>query len=157
VSERAGQLAVAIGVLAVGVALALATWALPEAGGYARVSVRLFPGLIAAGLIVAGLLLLREAATVVGFHNLPEEPRGRLDWKAFGWVSAGVIAHMALIAGIGFIAASTLLYLAAARGFGSLRAVRDALVGFVLSAAVFVLFTQALTLSLPWAAWIPGG
>lgn len=156
-NERAGQLAVATGVLLVGIALAIGAWLLPEAAGYARVSVRLFPGLIAAALIIAGLLLLREAATAVGFRNLPEEPRGRLDWPAFGWVSAGVIAHMVLIANIGFIAASTLLYVAAGRGFGSARPGRDALVGLALSAAVFVLFTQALTLSLPWGAWIPTG
>ena len=155
-SERAGQLAVAAGVLALGVAFATAAWLLPEAAGYARISVRLFPGLIAAGLFVAGVLLLREAIMPAGFRSLPDEPRWRLDWRAFAWVSAGVIAHMLLIAGIGFVAASTLLYLATARGFGSARPARDAGVGLVVAAAVFVLFTQALTLSLPWGAWMPG-
>jgi putative tricarboxylic transport membrane protein len=155
-NDRAGQLLVSAGVLALGVAFAIGAWMLPEAAGYARVSVRLFPGLIAAGLIVAGLLLIREAAGG-GFRNLAEEQRERLDWRAFAWVSAGVIAHMALIAGIGFTLASALLYAATARGFGSERPARDLGVGIVLAAVVFVLFTQGLTLSLPWGAWIPGG
>jgi len=153
-NERAGQLLVSAGVLALGVAFAIGAWMLPEAAVYARVSIRLFPGIIAAALVIAGLMLVREALSS-GFRNLVEEPPGRLDWRAFGWVSAGVIAHMVLIAGIGFILASTLLYAATARGFGSERPGRDLAVGIVLGTAVFALFTQALTLSLPWGAWMP--
>ena len=154
-NERAGQLLVSAGVLALGVAFAIGAWMLPEAAGYARVSIRLFPGIIAAALVIAGLMLAREALSS-GFRNLLEGPPGRLDWHAFGWVSAGVIAHMVLVAGIGFIMASALLYAATARGFGSERPGRDLAVGIGLGAAVFALFTQALTLSLPWGSWMPG-
>lgn len=153
-NQRAGQLLVSAGVLALGVAFAIGAWMLPEAAGYARVSIRLFPGLIAAALVVAGLMLAREAVSG-GFRNLAGEPPARLDWRAFGWVSAGLVAHMVLIAGIGFMLASALLYAATARGFGSERPGRDLALGVVLGAAVFALFTQALTLSLPWGAWIP--
>jgi putative tricarboxylic transport membrane protein len=153
--DRAGQFTVSAAVLATGAALGIATWLLPEAPGYARVSARLFPALIATGLVILGVMLLAQAARR-GFVNLPEEGRGRFNAPAFGWISAGLIAQMALIAGIGFILAATLLYTCAARGFGSARPIRDAAVGLVLGAVVFVVFTYGLTLTLPWGAWIPG-
>jgi putative tricarboxylic transport membrane protein len=155
-SERAGELLVSLAILALGIAFAAGAWLLPEAPGYARVSARLFPALISAGLIAAGLLLLKETLAG-GFRELPGEQREPLNVRGFLWVSAGVVAHMALIAGIGFVLASALLYAAAARGFGSARPLRDAAVGVVLGAAVYTVFTYGLTLSLPWGAWIPGG
>ncbi len=154
-TRNTGELVLAAGVLALGVALAIGAWLLPENAGYARVSARFFPGLVAAALIATGALLLREAA-LGGFRALADEPRGRFSLRGFGWVSAGVIAHMALIAGIGFTLAGAVLYAATARGFGSARPLRDLGVGVVMAAVVFVLFTRVLTLSLPWGAWIPG-
>ncbi len=155
-SRQARELAVSAGVLTLGAAFGVGAWLLPENAGYARISARFFPGLVAAALLVTGLLLAREAAGS-GFRALAEEQRERFSWHGFGWVSAGVIAHMALISGIGFPLASALLYAATARGFGSARPLRDFGVGVVMGAVVFVLFTRVLTLSLPWGAWIPGG
>ena len=60
---RRGQAAVSAGVLALGIAFAAGTWLLPDAPGYAKVGPRLFPGLISAGLIVVGALLLFALAT----------------------------------------------------------------------------------------------
>ncbi len=145
---RAGELLIGIGTAGLGLFLAARTYALPDAPGYAHVGPRLFPGLIAAGVIACGALLAREAASG-GFRKPPGGERARLDWRGFAWISAGTLAHMALIGSIGFIAASSLLFFAAARGFGSTRPLRDAVVAVVLSGAVFVIFTQALGLSLP--------
>ena len=64
---------------------------------------------------------------------------------------------MALIGSIGFIAASSLLFFAAARGFGSTRPLRDVIVAVVLSGVVFAVFTQALGLSLPSGLPAPKG
>jgi putative tricarboxylic transport membrane protein len=154
-TARGSQLLVSAAVLLIGVALAVGAWLLPEAPGYAKVSSRLFPGLIAAGLIVLGLLLLKEAWQG-GFRNLPEEGRAPFDARAFGWISAGLIAHMALIAGIGFVLAAALLYTCAARGFGSARPWRDVGTGLAVGVVVYVIFTYGLTLNLPWGAWLPG-
>jgi putative tricarboxylic transport membrane protein len=154
-SERIAQVLVSAAVLVLGAAFAAGTWLLPDSPGYAKVSARLFPGLIASGLLITGALLLLEALRG-GFRNLEQEVRERLAWRAFGWVSAGIVAHMALVGGIGFILASALLYTATARAFGSARPLRDAIVGILLAALVYVLFTRALTLTLPWGAWLPG-
>ena len=47
---------------------------------------------------------------------------------AFVIISAGVILHMAIIGWAGFIIASIVLFVLVARGFGSRRLVRDAII-----------------------------
>ena len=155
-TERASQLLVSLAVLGLGVALAIGTWLLPDAAGYAQVGPRLFPGLFAAGLVVVGALLAKEAWQG-GFRHPPDDVREPFNWPAFAWISGGLVAHMVLIAGIGFVLASTLLFAAAARGFGSRRPLRDALIAFAVSLVVYLVFTRGLTLQLPWGRWIPGG
>ena len=56
---------------------------------------------------------------------------------------------MAIIGVAGFTIASTLLFVAVARGFGSRRVAHDAIVGLVLTAAVFLFFTRVLGLAMP--------
>ena len=65
----------------------------------------------------------------------------RPDWMAFGIISAGIILHMVIIGWAGFIIASTVLFVLVARGFGSRRIVRDALIALVLATVVFFIFT----------------
>lgn len=144
----------AAGVLALGMACAVAAWLLPDAPGYAKIGPGLFPAIVAAGLVVTGALLLKEAL-VSGFRALPEEPRGVFDRRAFLWVSGGLAGHTALIAGLGFVLAATMLFCCVARAFGSARPRRDAILGLALNSVVYAIFTQALTLSLPWGAWLP--
>ncbi len=74
--------------------------------------------------------------------------------SAFLWVSAGLFAHMALIGWAGFVLAGTVLFVLVARGFASRRLLRDAAIGFALSAAVYLFFTQVLNVNLP-AGWMP--
>lgn len=154
-SARAGQVAVSAALLALGIAMAAGTYLLPNTTGYAQVGPRLFPGLIAGGLILISLLLLGQAL-FTGFRNAPDRAGKRFDWGAFAWLSAGVAAQMALIAHLGFILTSTLLFFTVARAFGSRRTPRDVLLGLVLATLVYFLFTQALTLSLPWGSLVPG-
>lgn len=153
-SGRGGEILLSAGLLALGIAFAAGAWLLPEAPGYARIGPRHFPALVAAGLVITGALLLFEALAT-GYRNLPEEARGAYDWPAFLWVTGGLLAHMALIAGIGFVLAATLLFVCVARGFGSRRPGRDLLVALSLNAVVYFLFTRVLTLGLPWGAWLP--
>jgi len=154
VRESGGQVLVAAGVLALGVAFAVGTWLLPDAPSYARVGTRLFPGLISSGLLIVGALLLREALSG-GFRAFPEERHDPFDWGAFAWISSGLVLHLLLIAGLGFILCSTFLFVVVARGFGSVKLWRDFALGLAISIVVYVLFTQVLTLSLPWGAWLP--
>ncbi|WP_156381495.1 tripartite tricarboxylate transporter TctB family protein [Aurantimonas sp. Leaf443] len=81
-------------------------------------------------------------------EGLPEPDEA--DWKAFGWVSGGLLALIACIwLGAGFVLGSTLLFAFTARAFGRKAIVADLAIGFVLSLLVFLLFNNLLTLTLP--------
>ena len=79
-----GQIAVAVGVLIFGVALAFGTAQLPEATGYAKVGPRLMPAIVCGGLILLGLVLLKEAL-FGGFRGVDETDASAnpTDWRAF--------------------------------------------------------------------------
>jgi putative tricarboxylic transport membrane protein len=80
---------------------------------------------------------------------LDQEQHETPDWLAFGTISAGIILHMVLIGWAGFILAGILLFVLIARGFGSRKIVRDALIGAALVVVAFYIFVSALGLSLP--------
>ena len=141
-----------LGVLALGAGAALVTASLPAEGGYAGIGPNFVPALVAGGLCALGAWLLYEALSG-GWRNRaahPEEFRAR----PFLWISAGLFAHMALIGAAGFVIAAAVLFTCVARGFGSSRFLRDLAVGVALALAVYVFFTQVLSVNLP-AGWMP--
>ena len=122
---------------------------LDSSGGYAGLSPRFLPSLVTAALAVCALLLLRrgsvpehcdDAATAVAPHEGPQR---------LGWVAGGLLLHMALIGSIGFVLAGALLMACVARGYGSRRTLRDVAAGLAVTIPIWLLFTQALGLSLP--------
>lgn len=160
--RRSGaQIALSLGVLALGAGIAVGTAYLPSQGGYARIGPNFIPAVVAFGLIVSGAFLLYEALTG-GWRSMPE-PAERtehaLHWGAFAWISAGLIAHMALMKWAGFVLAGALLFACVARGFGSARVLRDAALGLALALGVFLFFVRVLNVSLPggWLQPLVGG
>jgi putative tricarboxylic transport membrane protein len=141
----------ALGVLALGAGSALVTASLPGEGGYAGIGPNFVPAMVAGGLIVLGAWLLFEALTG-GWRNMAAHP-DRFRARPFLWISAGLFAHMALIAAAGFVVAGALLFTCVARGFGSARFLRDLAIGVALALAIYFFFTQFLTVSLP-AGWM---
>lgn len=139
------------GVLALGAGAALVTASLPSEGGYAGIGPNFVPALVAGGLVVLGFWLLLEALRG-GWRNRAA-PEGRFEVRPFLWISAGLFAHMALVGAAGFVAASALLFTCVARGFGSARFLRDLAVGVALAVAIYLFFTQFLSVSLP-AGWM---
>jgi putative tricarboxylic transport membrane protein len=146
----AGQVAVAAGVAAIGAGVLWGSFYLPTGGGYAQVGPGVVPRIVGALTLFLGALLLREALTG-GFHGVDEEAEVHLpmDWAAFAWVSAGIIAYGLLIEHAGFVVSSTLLFVLVARGFGSRRWLLNAAVGLVLALAVYAIFNYGLGLTLP--------
>lgn len=146
----AGQLALAAGVVAAGAFVLWGSFHLPTGGGYAQVGPGMVPRIVGAGLLVLGVLLVREALAG-GFLGLDEAEERRLgmDWAAFAWIGAGLVGHGLLVERLGFVLASTLLFMVVARAFGSRRWALNALSGVLLSAAVFAVFNYALGLNLP--------
>ena len=68
-------------------------------------------------------------------------------------MTAGLFAQMALMHNAGFVLAGAVLVACVARGFGSTRPLRDAVIGLVLALAVFLFFVKFLNVGLP-AGWL---
>lgn len=144
-----GELAISLGLVALGSFVIYETQSIAETQGYAQIGPRLFPYLIGVGLTLCGAVLGWHAISG-GWRHVPlDEAHEAPDWMAFGVISAGVVLHMLVIGWAGFIIASTLLFVLIARGFGSRKPVRDAIIAVVLAFVVFFLFTKGLGLNLP--------
>jgi putative tricarboxylic transport membrane protein len=120
--------------------------------GYAGLSPRFVPTLVAIGLAVCGALLTWQGVRG-GFRNMPEEdaelPSAPHNFKGFLWVALGLVANMALIGTLGFVFSSTLMMVCVARGYGSRRIVRDALIGLLITVPMWALFEFLLGINLP--------
>jgi putative tricarboxylic transport membrane protein len=152
VRHSASEVALSAGVLAVGIGAAAITAALPSEGGYSGIGPNFVPGLVSAGVIALGAWLLYEALTG-GWRNTTPHVDA-FQRNRFLWVSAGLFAHMALIAWAGFVIAGAVLFAFVARGFASRRVVRDLALGLALALVVYLFFTQVLNVNLP-AGWTP--
>ena len=156
--HRSGaEIALSLGVLALGVGVAAVTATLPSEGGYARIGPNFIPAVVAAGIILLGLWLSFEAFT--GGWRKRDEQSEVFEPSPFLWVTGGLFAHMVLIGWAGFIIAGTVLFLCVARGFGSRRPARDLLIALGLSVGIFLFFVKLLNVSLPagWLAPLLGG
>ncbi len=151
------EVALSIGVLALGIGVSIATAMLPSEGGYARIGPNFVPGVVGAGLVVIGVWLLYEALAG-GWRDIPDEAPGArgehpFHAPAFLWVSAGLFAHMILIGTAGFVIAGAVLLACVARGFGSGRFLRDLGIGFGLALGAFLFFVKFLNVGLP-GGWL---
>ncbi|MDO6386012.1 MULTISPECIES: tripartite tricarboxylate transporter TctB family protein [unclassified Uliginosibacterium] len=154
------QAYLAIGVIVLGLAMALQITQMPTGGGYARVGPNFFPGLIAAGLIIAGGALLLKSTRSLG-HSSPADETGdegvppvpEAEWRGFALVSGTVLAHLALIGLIGFTLSAWLLCYGICRALDTPRRTLDLILSLGLALGLFHTF-RALGVNLP--AFIPG-
>lgn len=146
------QVALSLGVLALGAGAAVVAALLPAEGGYSGIGPNFFPALVAGGLVALGAWLLCEALTG-GWRRIPHETE-KFQRRGFAWVTAGLLLHMALIGWAGFVIAGAVLFTFVARGFGSHRFLRDLAVGVALALLIYLFFAQVLNVDLP-AVWTP--
>ena len=129
-----------------------------SSAGYAGIGPNFVPWFVSIALAVCGFWLVFEAQK--GGYRKLEEPTGaaRGDWRAFAWVAAGLLLNASLIERIGFVLSCALCFALAVRGFrasegkphgGVLQAMKDAVLGIVIAAPVFWLFSKALKINLP--------
>jgi len=145
-----GQVALSVGVVLLGIALAYGTYLLPAATGYAQIGPRLMSGIVSGGLIVLGMVLLKEALSG-GFAGVDESDHldTPTDWIAFAWISGGLILNGLLIVPLGFVIAGTILFVLSAHGFGSRAYLLNTIVGLVIAVSTYAFFTYGLGLALP--------
>ena len=156
--RRSGaEIALSLGVVALGIGVAAVTATLPSEGGYAGIGPNFTPAVVAAGIILLGVWLSIEAFT--GGWRKREEPSGTFQASPFLWVTAGLFAHMVLIGWAGFVIAGTALFACVARGFGSRRIVRDIAMALVFTVGIYLFFVKLLNVNLPggWLAPLLGG
>lgn len=136
-----GDTAFGIGVVALSGVLALAVLDIPASPLYARVGPTVFPWIAVGALAVLGALLV-----FLGLRGgwQADEPPGPKDLKGGLTFAAGLVAQVATIEWIGFILASTILFVCTARAFDSTQIVRDALVGFALAVIAYIGFDKLL-------------
>lgn len=149
-SRKAGQLFISIGVVVLGVLIALGTLKLPAATGYSKVGPRLVPVIVSGGLILLGLVLLKEACAE-GFRNVNEDEGASVPthWFAFIWISAAMLLNGILMTRAGFVIAGVVMFVMTARGFGSVRWLPNTLIGIVIASVTYAFFNYGLGLTLP--------
>jgi putative tricarboxylic transport membrane protein len=137
------------------VAVLVTVQAYPKIPGQ-NVGPALFPGLVAAGLLVCGLLLIvqgmrgRQGAWIV----LHDWTRSRRHLVAFVTLVAGVIAYILLADAVGFLIVAPLLLLAVFLSFG-VRGRTAAIVAVVATVVIWYAFYKLLRVPLPWGVLEP--
>lgn len=139
-----GEAGFGLSVILVGVLVAILTASIPMGPAYSAVGPRVFPWLISGAVILVGSALLAEALTAAGPSERPE-----VDWRAIGIIGLGLVAQLLLMTWAGFIIASTVLFVAVARAFGSRSLFSEIAVGLILCTIVQIGFTWGLDLQLP--------
>jgi putative tricarboxylic transport membrane protein len=149
------ELALALGVVVLGAVVIWQTTEIRLTPINSRVGPRVIPYIIGGGMMITGIwlaidVLRGHAASPTGGEDSEDaDPALPTDWVTVGILSASLFAYLVLIERAGFVIASTVLFFGAAFGMGSRRYIRDLVIGFALSLAAYVLFTEGLSLRLP--------
>ncbi len=114
---------------------------------YAKVGPQVFPYLAAAALAATGLFFLYQTVTRQHDRIIPDTDQ--TDWRAIIFISAGFWFEILLIEPLGFVLASSVLFVAVAFAFGSRRYLRDVITALALSTIAYLVFTRLLNLQLP--------
>jgi putative tricarboxylic transport membrane protein len=145
VGLRIGEAVLGGVVLGLGLFIAIETSLLEVAPSNAAIGPRLFPSLIAFGLLAVGVGVLWQAF----FGHIAHERGFELDWRAVALVSAGLLLQMFLVESLGWIIATALLFITTSLAFAERRFVITVLIGFALPGLTFVIFNYGLGLTLP--------
>ncbi len=156
--SKISQTLIGAGALIVAGVMGFGASNISSSAGYAGIGPNFVPWFVSIALAVCGFWLVFEAQK--GGYRKLEEPTGaaRGDWRAFAWVAAGLLLNASLIERIGFVLSCALCFALAVRGFrasegkahgGVLQAMKDAVLGIVIAAPVFWLFSKALKINLP--------
>lgn len=143
---RFGELAVALGVLALAAVVYWQTQVIPISPIYAKVGPTVMPTIAAAGLGLLSLALIVSA--VRGGWQSVEERETRPDQMALLWVVAGLALNVLLIDRVGFTLASIVLFVCVTRGFGSRRILANAAIAAIFALIAYFGFAKTLGINI---------
>jgi putative tricarboxylic transport membrane protein len=135
------ELLLGLGIMAVGVLLAVEAATIKVGPLYAKVGPGAFLWFSAALLLLCG--------AVVAFKATQNRPDSGNELRGPLIILAGLAASVFLLEPIGFIPTATLIFTATANGLGSHRILRDLAIGLVISIIAYVVFGLGLGLRLP--------
>ena len=127
--------------LAIAIAVLIATTAIRSQEGYAATGPRFVPLLVGAALLVLSILYVARPSAEVADPTT--------DWGRPAAVVVGLIGYVLLLEPLGYVVATALFFPAVARVLGSRSTLRDVLAGVALGVVLFVGFTEFLGVDLP--------
>ena len=134
-----------LSVLALGLVGFWQAAAIPVSPLYAQVGPKAVPYVVAAGLTALGVglgLAALRGGWSAGLAAVVEA--GPPNFRALGWLGAGLLANLLLIGPAGFSIAATAQFVLVAAAFGSRSMARDLLIALPLTLLVWFLFVQGL-------------
>jgi putative tricarboxylic transport membrane protein len=140
-----GEIVLGIALAIAGVLLLIGTTSITVAPVYSRIGPRVFPFLVAGGLIAVGLLYAFESWKG---RQTPTDEHKVTFWP-IAVISGGIVADALLLERLGFVLSSTILFILVAAGFGSRRHLRNAVVALALASLAYITFVYGLGLRLP--------
>jgi putative tricarboxylic transport membrane protein len=143
--DKAGPLLRGAVLAGLGVLVLLTSRMVMGDGPHANVGPRALPGLIGTSLVVLGLVFMMAAWRGSGFPEAARPARRGV----LPWIMAGLVGGVVLVEPMGFPLAAAWVFVMSARAFGSRQWVRNVLIGLVLGALVYAIFTRVLGVSLP--------
>jgi putative tricarboxylic transport membrane protein len=139
------DLVVGLVVTALGLLTVWLTWVIPVTPVYAVVGPKLVPAVVAAGLIILGLLLCGVALRGGWSADMPEQAEARPpNLVSLGWLGGGMLLNLVLIGPLGFSIGAAAQFVCTARAFGSRAPLRDAVIALAVSLGAFFIFVEAL-------------
>jgi len=143
----------ALAVMALGAFVAFDTFTGLTGPGYAQVGPGVFPVIVGAALLLAGLGLLLQSMRgvwrVSWVERDPAAGASSAPLRNVLLVAAALTLNVMLFASFGFVAASAVLFACVSAAFGSRRFVLDAVIGIAFAVAIYVIFVYGLGLHLP--------
>jgi len=157
VLSRRYQTLVGVGVCVVAIGMAGGAVGIPAEAGYSGVGPNFLPWLVSTALLACGAFLVYEARSG-GFRDMEDSDDTKPYWPGFVWMSSGLLLNAALITTIGFVLSCTLCFVLASRGLRNAKGPSevglrswgiDIVVGLLIAAPVYWMFTKFLAISLP--------
>lgn len=146
------DLAVALGVVLLGVLLLIGTQGIQSTGMYTAVGPRTFPLIISLGTVLVGTLLTWGVVRGDRAEPAAEEdtdPDAPVNHVNPVFILAGFLLGSALLAPLGFVIGTTVMYGSVAYAFGERRYGLVALIALIVAILTFEVFTRGLGLTLP--------
>lgn len=147
--RNASAVAMALAVMGLGAFVAFDTFTGLTGPGYAEVGPGVFPLIVGAALLLAGLGLLLESLRGQWRVAWVERAASAAPLRNVLLVTAALTLNVLLFAPLGFIVASAVLFACVSAAFGSRRFVLDAVIGIAFAVAIYVIFAHGLGLQLP--------